>query len=474
MDPVLMLLVGIAVILVIIVANGFFVAQEFSFMSVDRARLQAAAKDGDAGAQSAVKVTRRMSFMLSGAQLGITITGLLVGYVAEPMVGAALVQLLGGTGIPPGVTVAVSTVGVLLAATVVQMIIGELYPKNLAVAKPEPMVRWLARPTQIYLSLFGWLIWVFDRSSEGLLRLVGIQPVHDVDDTATAEDLDRIVLDSRDSGSLPADLSMLIDRVLDFPERDVQHAMIPHSRVDVVAPEATVGQVRSLMSEAHTRYPVISGDHEPLGVVHLLDLLRGADPQAPVSTVMREPVIVPTLMPLPDAVRQLSGAQEQLACVIDEHGGFIGVITLEDLAEELVGDVSDEHDEETGADLEVESDGVWTMAGDVHLDELERALGHPLPEVEAETVSGLVIAQLRALPQQGQTVAVDLPEDTRDFGADATVHDRRIDVEVLELTRRVPGRVRVSLVETPREDDAGDEAPDTRRDDEARGKEGGR
>ena len=223
MDPILLLILGV-VILVIILANGFFVAQEFAYMSVDRVRLAAAAENGDEAARRALAVTRRTSFMLSGAQLGITVTGLLVGYVAEPMVGEALTQLLGGTAIPASVVIAVSTVGVLLVATVVQMIIGELYPKNLAIANPDPLARALARPTQVYLALFGWLIWVFDKSAEALLRLLRIEPVHDVDSTATAQDLDRIVEDSRDSGTLPAELSVLLDRILDFPERDAEHA----------------------------------------------------------------------------------------------------------------------------------------------------------------------------------------------------------------------------------------------------------
>ena len=214
MDPVLTLILGSLIILAIIAANGFFVAQEFAYMSVDRVRLQTAAKAGDRAAARALQVTRRTSFMLSGAQLGITVTGLMVGYVAEPMVGAALTELLGGTALPSEVVIAISTLGVLVVATLVQMIIGELYPKNLAIANPEPLARALARPTQIYLGLFGWLIWVFDKAAEVLLKLLRIEPVHDVDSTATAEDLDRIALDSRASGSLPAEVSVLIDRVL--------------------------------------------------------------------------------------------------------------------------------------------------------------------------------------------------------------------------------------------------------------------
>ena len=177
-EAVLLLLLGVVVILVIIAANGYFVAQEFAYMSVDRNRLAARAREGDSAAERALKVTRRTSFMLSGAQLGITVTGLLVGYVAEPLVGESLGVLLGG-GVSTAASISVATVSTLVLATVVQMIFGELYPKNLAIANAEPLARWMARSTLIYLTVFGWLIAFFDRSANILLRMVGIEPIQD-------------------------------------------------------------------------------------------------------------------------------------------------------------------------------------------------------------------------------------------------------------------------------------------------------
>lgn len=245
-------------------------------MSVDRNRLKARAEAGDASAQRALKVTQRTSFMLSGAQLGITVTGLLVGFVAEPLVGQSLGALLGGAGVPAAVGVSVGTVLALVAATVVQMIFGELYPKNLALACPEPLARGLARSTTVYLTVFGWLIVVFDRSADLLLRAVGVKPVHDLDTTATAEDLERIVADARVSGALPENRSVLIDRILDFPDRTVEHAMVPRPQTNVVSPTTTIGQVRQLMSTGHTRYPVVTDEQEPVGVVRLVDVLASS------------------------------------------------------------------------------------------------------------------------------------------------------------------------------------------------------
>lgn len=176
--------------LAITAATGYFVAQEFAIMAVDRSRLKARAAEGDDAAARALSVTRRTSFMLSGAQLGITVTALLVGFVAEPLIGQALGDVLGDVGVPTGVGIAVGTVAALLFSTFVQMLFGELFPKNLAIARPERVAISLARSTTVYLTVFGWLIKVFDHAANLLLKAVGVEPVHDVEHAATRQDLE--------------------------------------------------------------------------------------------------------------------------------------------------------------------------------------------------------------------------------------------------------------------------------------------
>jgi CBS domain containing-hemolysin-like protein len=444
---VLLLLLGLALTAVIIAANGYFVAQEFAYMSVDRARLRVRAERGDKAATRALAVTARTSFMLSGAQLGITVTGLLVGYVAEPFIGESIGVLLGGAGVPVAVGITIGTVLALVLATVVQMIFGELYPKNLAIASPEPLARALARSTQIYLAVFGWLIALFDRASNAVLRLLHVAPVHDLDSSATAKDLEHIIEESRASGDLPEDLSVLLDRILDFPDRSVEHAMIPRVRVDVADQETSIAQMRVRMASGHTRYPVLGEREEPNGVVQLADVLAArADDPRPVSVLMRVPLIIPTLMPLPDALEQLTGTRNELACVIDEYGGFAGVITIEDLAEELVGEISDEHDTPQGVGAGLDDDGAWVMDGDLHIDEVERIIGRDLPRGDYETVAGLIIAEVDRLPTAGETVDVELPVT----GADLMEEQPGrwyLRLEVTELDLRVPNVVRAWLVE---------------------------
>lgn len=454
-EPTLTLLFGTLVILAIIAANGYFVAQEFAYMAVDRTRLAVLAADGDASAKRALEVTKRTSFMLSGAQLGITVTGLLVGFVAEPLVGKSLGVLLGGVGIPAEVGVTVGTLIALVVATIIQMIFGELYPKNLAIANADPLARGLARSTLIYLTVFGWLIGFFDKSANLFLRLLRIEPVHDLDVSVSADDLPRIISDSRDSGDLPVELSLMLDRILDFPQQDVEHAMIPRSQVDWLTPETTLLKLRELMARGHTRYPVIHED-TPVGVVHLTDVLLrllAGDTEDTVESVMRPATVIPTLMALPDALAELIQSNNQLACVIDEYGSFVGVLTLEDLAEEIVGEITDEHDEDNADPLMPGGDGIWIMDGDVHLDEVERALGYDLPHEEVETIAGLLIAELGALPAEGDIVTITLPEDPSELVSDLPV-ERQLVIEVLRVERYVPTQVRVTLVETIKQEEA--------------------
>ncbi|MGY1723343.1 hemolysin family protein [Blastococcus sp. SYSU DS0533] len=447
MTEVLSLLLGVLVVLAITAVTGYFVAQEFAYMAVDRATLAARAEAGDAAAQRALGVTRRTSFMLSGAQLGITVTGLLVGYVAEPLIGESLGALLGGAGVPTAVGVGVGAVLALLFSTVVQMLFGELFPKNLAISRPEPVARWLAASTVVYLKVFGWLIWVFDQASNLLLRALRIEPVHDVEHAATARDLEHIVEESRDSGNLPAELSMLVDRILDFPDRDVEHAMIPRPRVDTVQDTDTLGHLRALMTHGHSRYPVLeSGTGDVVGAVHLADLLATPEPDtALVTTIARECPVVSTFTPLPEALRQLAEAGEKMACAIDEYGGFAGIVTVEDLAEELVGEITDEHDDERPEYVPLVGDGVWEMAGDVHVDEVERALGIDLPEGHHETIAGLVITAAGALPEPGDRLTIELPPDPADLVHADEPSPRFLHVEVLAVERHVPSRVRLEL-----------------------------
>ncbi len=412
LSTLLEILLGVLVVVVVTAFTGYFVAQEFGYMAVDRSRLRAAAAAGDTGAGRALEITGRTSFMLSGAQLGITVTGLVVGYVAEPLIGEGLGELLGLTGVPTAVGVAAGTVLALLFATAVQMVAGELFPKNLAIARPEPVARRLAWSTAWYLRLFGPVIRVFDAASNLLLRAVRIEPVHDVEHAATPRDLEAIIDESRASGDLPAELSTVLDRVLDFADRPARAAMIPRPRVATAAADETLAELVERMADGHSRYPVVDRDlDDVVGMICLRDVL--ALPEAQLSRlrvrdVARPALLLPASLPLPDVLDGLRAAGDALACVVDEYGGLAGVITMEDVAEELVGEIGDEHDARPVPEP-LAGDGGWIVPGSMLVEEVERLVQRDLPRGGYTTVGGLLMAELGRLPEPGDTVTVAAP-----------------------------------------------------------------
>ncbi|MBF9011413.1 hemolysin family protein [Corynebacterium phoceense] len=449
-----MIVLGIVVIGIIIAFNAYFVAQEFAFMNVDRAQLRTMAAQGDKKAERALMLTHRTSFVLSGSQLGITVTGLLVGYIAEPLVGNGLGELLGGVGIPRAASVTVGTVAALALSTVASMVFAELFPKNYALATPMKVTMGITNSTSWYLRIFGPLIHFFEYASNGLLRLFRIEPVEDLDSSATTEDFESIVDNSHESGTLDENTYMVLDRLLDFPEHDTGHAMIPRSRVDVVDPDTTLGEVREMMAENHTRYPVIDDEHNPIGVVHLYDVLESTLPSdAHVTTLMREAVVVPELMDLPDTVKELRDSSEKLACVIDEYGGFIGIVTMEDLAEEILGDVTDEHDLEETEEITETDDSHWIVDGDTPIDEIERAVGHDLPDGDYETIAGLLIAHSSSLPEEGEEFSVELEAEPEDWVEGDDAPTRRLHITVQEVERHVPSSLALELIEEEADND---------------------
>ncbi|QYN38060.1 hemolysin family protein [Pseudonocardia sp. DSM 110487] len=444
---ILSILLGVLAVAALTVLTGYFVAQEFGYMAVDRSRLQARASAGDVGARRALGITRRTSFMLSGAQLGITVTGLLAGYVAEPMIGDGLAALLGGTGVPEGVGIAVGAVVALAVVTVVQMVFGELFPKNLAIARPEPVARALALSTSIYLTAFGWLIRLFDAASNVLLKALRIEPVHDVEHAATPRDLEAIIDESRDSGDLDDDLSTLLDRVLDFTDRTARAAMIPRPRVTSIRADATVPELVEVMASGHSRLPVIGdGPDDVVGVICLRDVLA-IEGRADLATlrvidVARRPVLVPASLPLPTVLDRLRAADDEFAVVVDEYGGLAGVITVEDIAEELVGEITDEHDPAGTDGLAAgEDEGDWTVPGTLSVDEVERLLDADLPEGEYQTIGGLLIHELQRLPEPGDGVRLTLENPSLSEEGEPP---RTLVLTVLAVERHVPSSVRLA------------------------------
>lgn len=445
----MLILVGLLLIVALTAATAYFVSQEFAYVAVDRGRLQNRSAGGDRAARRAVRVTERLSFMLSGSQLGITVTTLLAGWVAEPYVGQGLADLLGLAGLPSGLSMSVSFAVALIVATVVQMVLGELAPKNLAIARSEGIARALSWSTLAYLAVAGPAIHVFNSASNWLLRRVGIEPAEELPHGATREELERIFVESQAGGELDTELSRLLRQGLDFRSRTATEVMVPRVEVVTVHPEDTALRVVELLDSGHSRFPVVGDGADVLGVVSLAEV-RDVTPErrgeTPVSTIASAPLVVPASLPLPLVLERLRAGRRQLACVADEFGGFDGIVTLEDVAEELVGQIRDEDDlpEDTA---ERQPDGAWLVPALWRVDEVADATGMALPEhPDYDTLSGLVLQRLGRLPEAGDTVDVEVVPAPA-AGGSSRSRSRRARLTVVTVRNHVPRTVRVALLD---------------------------
>ncbi|MBC7270220.1 MAG: HlyC/CorC family transporter [Streptomyces sp.] len=431
-------LLGLLAVFVLTAGTGYFVAQEFAYVSADRLALARDAEAGDRKAARALKVLERLSFMLSGAQLGITVTGLVVGFIAEPSVSALLKPALSGIGIPDAAVSGISVVLAFVGATVVQMVLGELAPKNLAIAVPERLAKSLAASTLTYLKVVGPLVRVFDGAANKLLRKVGIEPVEELHHGATLEELGHLIGESHEQGQLPRETAALLDHALEFSDRTLAEVMVPRADAVFVRKEATAAEAVGLIAEhGHSNYPVL-GDHPDdiagvLGVRELTGLPAARITGTTAGTIARRPLLLPDTLPLPDAVHQMRERDDEFAVVLDEHGGVAGIVTYEDIAEELVGDIADESD--TVVEIAVPDGEGWLVAAGRRLDEVAEATGIELPEEEDyDTVAGLIVDRLGRFPAIGDRLTVELPGGGH------------VQVDVRTLDRHVPERVRLERV----------------------------
>ncbi|MBQ1098325.1 HlyC/CorC family transporter [Streptomyces sp. b94] len=437
---------GVLAVFVLTAGTGYFVAQEFAYVSADRLALAREADAGDRRAARALKVLGRLSFMLSGAQLGITVTGLVVGFIAEPSVSALLRPGLSGIGIPDGAVTGISVVLAFVLATVVQMVLGELAPKNLAIAVPERLAKSLAASTLAYLKIVGPVVRIFDGTANKLLRKAGIEPVEELHHGATLEELGHLIGESHEQGQLPRGTAELIDHALEFSERTLHEVMVPRVDAVFVRKDATAAEAIDLIGKhGHSNYPVL-GDHPDdvvgvLGVRELMGLPAGRLTSATAGAVARGPLLLPDTLPLPDAVERMRERNDEFAVVLDEHGGVAGVVTYEDVAEELVGDIADESDTVTVVAV-ADGDG-WLVDAGRRLDEVADITGIELPEDEDyDTVAGLIVDRLGRFPAIGDHLTVALP------GGGGVA------IDVRTLDRHVPERVRIERTAVKAEEQA--------------------
>ncbi|MER7736814.1 hemolysin family protein [Streptomyces sp. NPDC096538] len=410
MTEVLLLLLA----LLLTLACAVFVAAEFSLTTVERAELERAADAGERGAAGALAAVRRLTVQLSGAQLGITVTSLVIGMLAEPSLAALLRGPLRAAGLGAAAPTVATLLGVALS-TVVLMVIGELVPKNWAISRPAAVAKVVAGPQRAFTAAFGPFITHLNGTANRFVRRFGLEPAEELASARTAEELGALARHSAAEGALEADSAELFVRTLHLSELTAENVMTP--RVDVRALEvhATAADAASLSyATGLSRFPVYRDSlDEVVGTVHIRDVLA-LEPErragTPVTELTTPPLLVPDSLPA-DRLLERMRAHRAMAVVIDEYGGTAGVATVEDIVEEVVGEVRDEHDpvempELAPAPATADGRAVWEADGGLRLDRLT-ALGVTAPDGPYETVAGLIATRLARIPVKGDTVDVD-------------------------------------------------------------------
>jgi CBS domain containing-hemolysin-like protein len=417
MSELLYLLLALA----LVVLCGVFVAAEFAFITVNRSTAERHAAKGDRKAQGVLQALQTLSTQLSGAQVGITITNLAIGFIAEPAISRLLEEPLSQIGIQEGAVHGVSIVLGVSVAAVVTMVFGELLPKNLAIAKPLATARAVQGIQRSFSTLMHGPIRILNGSANFLIRRLGMEPQEELASARSADELTSLVRRSAEKGTLPKETARMLERSIAFGELTATDVMTPRVRVRTITTEHTAADIIALARRTgHSRFPVVKTNlDDVVGVVHVKQAVGVAEKErahTKVERIMQQPIVVPSSIELEPLLETLRSGGFQLAVIIDEFGGADGIVTIEDLIEELVGEVRDEHDR-SSAKFRKQDDNKWQLSGLLRPDEVGQELGIFLPdEEEFETIGGLVADRLEHVPKVGEAVmlpAIDRDGDTK-------------------------------------------------------------
>jgi CBS domain containing-hemolysin-like protein len=394
---------------VLTLACALFVAAEFSLTTVERGELERAAAAGERGAASALKAVRRLTLQLSGAQLGITVTSLVIGMVAEPSLAVLLRGPLRAIGLPEGVASSLALVLGVTLSTVVLMVVGELVPKNWAISRPLDVAKVVAPPQRAFTTAFGPFIRHLNNTANHLVRRFGLEPAEELASARTPDELMALARHSAAEGVLERDAAELFVRTLHLGELTAENVMTPRVDVHALHVSATGTDAANLtLATGLSRFPVHrDGLDDIVGVVRIKDILA-LDEEKRAGTRVGDlavaPLLVPESLPVDRLLERMRG-RHAMAVVIDEYGGTAGVVTIEDIVEEIVGEVRDEHDPYEISELAPAGPGAWIADGAVRLDQLA-VIGLVVPDGPYETVAGLIATELARIPAPGDTVEI--------------------------------------------------------------------
>jgi CBS domain containing-hemolysin-like protein len=395
-------------VILLVLTNGFFVAAEFALVGVRRSRITTLAQNGDRRAKLLLELIDSLNAYISATQLGITMASLALGWIGEPVFAHLLEAPLKGR-VSDAVLDTIAFAVAFTLITFLHIVLGELAPKTLALERTEKIALLVSGPLHLFYKVFLWPIRLLDWAGTRTVRLFGLHPSGEHASVYTPEEIRQLVNTSREGGFLGADQQKLIDRAFDFRETEVREVMIPRTAVSALPLAATLDETKKAFRETgYSRMPVYRERlDDVVGIIFRRDVepfLENPNQPFAVQALMHPPVFIPDVAQVGSVLKQMQANRTHLVCVVDEHGGLEGIITLEDLLEEIVGEIADEFDEEVRSQITREGDS-YVLSGRLVVRDANRVLKLQLPERDGfNTIAGFLMAQAGRLLQEGESV----------------------------------------------------------------------
>ena len=405
-------LLQLALVVLLLTINGFFVAAEIAFVSVRRTRIAELSDQGDPRARWLQRAHRNPQRFLAAVQLGVTMASLALGWVAEPALAHLLSPVLSllPADLDPNLAHTLSAVATFALVTFLTIVVGELTPKAIALAKPEPTALGVARPMLGVMALFRPVIWLLNSAAGLLTRALRVRPASEADGAHSVQELKMLVTASAESGVVEDEEEEMLHAVFDFGDTLVRQVMVPRTEVVAVPASATPSEILSVTREhPFSKFPVFEGDLDHvLGVLHIRDLVAGQqneDPSALTArSMMREAIYIPETARVSQLLQRFRARRQHLAIVLDEYGGTAGVVALEDLLEQIVGDVQGPFDKEP--EIQPQADGSTWIDGLTLMEEVNDRFGLQLEDPHYDTIAGYMLGRLGRMARLGDVVLV--------------------------------------------------------------------
>ncbi len=424
------LAVDLVLIMLLVFLNGFFVSVEFAMVKVRGTRIDTLVQEGNKRAKLASHLTGHLDAYLSACQLGITLASLGLGWIGEPTIAQALKPVFHGMGLAESWVHPLSFVIGFSFITVLHIVLGELAPKTLAIRQSETVTLWAAGPLIAFRKIMSPFIWLLNGTANLILKMVGIQPADEISSAHTEEEIRILMKESHKSGLIDNTELTLVDNIFEFAETNAHEIMIPRTEmICLYANQSFEANKEIALKEMHTRYPVCENDKDNIiGFIHIRDLLQvPEDSVQDIRQLLRPLTTVPESMPISTLLKLMQKKKSQIAILIDEYGGTSGLVTLEDIMEEIVGEIQDEFDEER-PNLEKKDDSTYSINGMMLIEEVNSFFGLDIPTEDYDTIGGWMYSQIEIPPKRYQ--AVELEEGFR-FVVEETDHLRISRIQVI-------------------------------------------